>query len=133
MGSLNPSSAVAGGAAFTLTVTGTNFVSTSTVQWNGNARTTTSASGTSLQAAITAADIAAAGTAMVSVATPAPGGGTSSALTFAINKPIPVVAISPASATVAAGGQQQFTANVRNSLNLAVTWEVNGISGETQR
>jgi len=60
---------------------------------------------------------------------PAPGGGTSSALTFAINKPIPVVTISPASATVAAGGQQQFTANVRNSLNLAVTWEVNGISG----
>ena len=129
MGSLNPSSAVAGGAAFTLTVTGANFVSTSTVQWNGNAHTTTSASSTSLQAAITAADIAAAGTAMVSVATPAPGGGTSSALTFTINKPIPVVTISPVSATVAAGGQRQFTANVRNSLNLAVTWEVNGISG----
>jgi hypothetical protein len=129
MGSLNPSSAVAGGAAFTLTVTGANFVSTSTVQWNGNARTTTSASSTSLQAAITAADIAADGTAMVSVATPAPGGGTSSVLTFTISKPIPVVTISPASATVAAGGQQQFTANVRNSLNLAVTWEVNGISG----
>ena len=129
MGSLNPSSTVAGGAAFTLTVTGTNFVSTSTVQWNGNARTTTSASSTSLQAAITAADIAAAGTAMVSVATPAPGGGTSSGLTFTINKPIPLVTISPASATVAAGGQQQFTAKVSNSLNLAVTWEVNGISG----
>jgi hypothetical protein len=129
MGSLNPNSALAGGAAFTLTVTGANFVSTSTVQWNGNARTTTSASSTSLQAAITAADIAAAGTAMVSVATPAPGGGTSSALAFAINKPIPVVTISPPSATLAAGGQQQFTANVKNSLNLAVTWEVNGISG----
>ena len=129
MGSLSPSSAAAGGAAFTLTVTGTNFISTSTVQWNGNARTTTSASSTSLQAAITTADIAAAGTAMVSVATPAPGGGTSRALTFTINKPIPVVTISPPSATVAAGGQQQFTANVSNSLNLAVTWEVNGISG----
>ena len=128
-GSLNPSSTLAGGAAFTLTVTGTNFVSTSTVQWNGNARTTMYASSTSLQATIAAADIAAVGTAMVSVATPAPGGGTSSALTFTINKPIPVVTISPTSVTVAAGGQQQFTANVSNSLNLAVTWEVNGTSG----
>jgi hypothetical protein len=82
-----------------------------------------------LQAAITAADIAAAGTAMVSVATPAPGGGTSAALSFAINLPNPIVAISPVSAIVAAGGQQQFTANVTNALTQAVTWQVNGISG----
>jgi len=66
---------------------------------------------------------------MVSVTTPAPGGGTSSALTFTINKPNPVVTVSPGSAIVAAGGQQQFTSNVTDSLNLAVTWEVNAISG----
>ena len=80
--SLSPSSATAGGSAFTLMVAGSNFISSSTVQWNGSARTTTFVSGTSLQAALAAADIATAGTANVTVSTPAPGGGTSSALVF---------------------------------------------------
>ena len=127
--SLNPGLTLAGGEGFNLTVTGTNFVSSSTVQWNGSPRATTFGSSTSLQAAITAVDIAAAGAARVSVTTPPPGGGTSSALTFAINKPNPLVTILPGSAIVAAGGQQQFTANVTDSLNLAVTWEVDAISG----
>jgi hypothetical protein len=81
---LNPSTVLSGGAAFTLTVTGTNFIFSSTVQWNGNARTTTFVSATTLQAAIMASDIATVGTAAVTVMTPAPGGGTSSALTFTI-------------------------------------------------
>ena len=127
--SLNPALTLAGGEGFNVTVTGANFLSSSTVQWNGSPRATTFGSSTSLQAAITAGDIAAAGTAMVTVATPPPGGGTSGALTFAINKPNPVVTISPGSAIVAASGQQQFTARVTDSLNLAVTWEVNAISG----
>ena len=59
---LSPSSATAGGAAFTLTVTGTNFVSGSVVQWNGSARTTALVSGTQLTAAILASDIATPGT-----------------------------------------------------------------------
>jgi hypothetical protein len=120
---------LAGGATFNLTVTGSNFIPSSTVQWNGSARATTFGSSTTLQAAITAADIAAVGTATVTVSSPAPGGGTSAALTFTINKPNPVVTISPGAAIVAAGGQQQFTAIVTNSLNLAVTWQVNAISG----
>ncbi|HMZ22166.1 MAG TPA: hypothetical protein PLD20_29815, partial [Blastocatellia bacterium] len=81
---INPSSGVAGGAAFTLTVSGTNFTNASTVQWNGNARTTTFVSATQLTAAIPASDIATAGTAGVTVVTPAPGGGTSNAQTFTI-------------------------------------------------
>ena len=127
--SLNPSVTLAGASGFNLTVTGTNFIQASTVQWNGSPRPTTFGSSTSLQASITAADVATAGTAMVSVATPAPGGGSSSALAFAINVPNPVVAISPVSAIVAAGGQQQFTSSVSNALTQAVTWQVNGISG----
>src|SRR5437879_12033603 len=44
--------------------------------------------------------------------------------------PIPViVTIAPMSATVAAGGTQQFTATVQNTSNTAVTWQVNGDSG----
>jgi hypothetical protein len=81
---LSPSSATAGGEAFTLTVNGTNFVDGSTVRWNGSDRTTTYVSSTQLTASITAADIAAAGTASVTVFTGTPGPGTSNAQTFTI-------------------------------------------------
>jgi hypothetical protein len=84
---LSPASATAGGAAFTLTVNGTNFVNTSTVNWNGSSRTTTFVSSTQLTAAIPAADITAAGTVSVTVVNPWPGSGTSNAQTFAINNP----------------------------------------------
>jgi photosystem II stability/assembly factor-like uncharacterized protein len=83
---LTPSSATAGGAAFTLTVTGTKFVSGSVVNWNGSPRTTTYVSATSVKAAILSSDITSSGTAQVSVTNPAPGGGTSATpLTFTIN------------------------------------------------
>ena len=127
--SVSPSSAFAGDSGFTLTVNGANFVTSSTVQWNGSSRTTTFVSGATLQAAINAADLAVANTATVTVSTPAPGGGTSAGVSFAINPPIPVVTISPSSTIVAAGGQQQFQATVTNTQNTAVTWQVNNIPG----
>jgi len=127
--STNPTSAFAGDSAFTLTVTGANFVSSSTVQWNGSTRATTFVSSTTLQAAINTADIANPSTATVSVSTPAPGGGASGSVNFTINSPDPVVSISPAAATVAAGGQRQFQAVVTKTQNTAVTWEVNSIAG----
>ena len=77
LGSLSPSTATSGAAPFTLTVNGTNYVSGSVVRWNGGARTTTFVSGTQLQAAIPASDVATAGTASVTVFSPTPGGGTS--------------------------------------------------------
>ncbi len=83
--SLSPASASAGGPAFTLTVSGTGFVSSSVVKWNGSLRTTTFVNSTTLQVAITAADISSASTALVTVSSPAPGGGTSAAASFTIN------------------------------------------------
>src|SRR5215469_11283953 len=59
--SLAPSSANVGGAGFTLTVNGSNFISSSTVQWNGSNRTTAYVSAGQVTASITAMDIAAAG------------------------------------------------------------------------
>ena len=82
--SLSPSSAAPGGAAFTLTVNGSNFVSNSTVQWKGANRVTTFVSATQLTAAILTADILTAGTAAVTVVNPTPGGGTSNTSTFTI-------------------------------------------------
>jgi IPT/TIG domain len=122
-GSLNPSSAVAGGPGFTLTVTGTNFISSSTVQWNGSVRTTTFVSGTSLQAAITAADIATAGTAQVSVSTPGPGGGMTSMLTFTINNPQPRAASLNPSSAVARGAAFTLTVTGTNFVSSStVQW-----------
>ena len=85
--SLSPTSAVAGTAGLTLTVNGSGFVATSVVRWNGAARTTTFVSSTQLRAAISATDLAASGSVVVSVFTPAPGGGTSGNLGFVITPP----------------------------------------------
>jgi uncharacterized protein (TIGR03437 family) len=82
--SLSPSSAIAGGAGFTLTVNGSNFVPGSVVRWNGSNRATTFVSSTQLTAAIPNSDIAAAGSASVTVFNPSPDGGTSTALNFNI-------------------------------------------------
>src|SRR5206468_12267326 len=82
--SIPPSTAAVGSGAFTLTVTGTNFVASSVVRWNASNRTTTFVSSTQLQAQILASDIAATGTAAVTVFNPTPGGGTSSSVTFTI-------------------------------------------------
>jgi hypothetical protein len=81
---LSPGSAFAGDPAFTLTVTGTNFIAGATVRWNGADRPTTLVSGTQVTAAIGAADVAAPGTASVTVFTPGSSGGVSSAWAFTI-------------------------------------------------
>jgi len=128
--SLNPSSAAAGGAAFTLTVNGTNFVTTSTVNWNGSSRTTTYVTTTQVTAAITAADIASAGTISVTVVSPSPGGGTSNAQAFSVNNPVP--ALSSLSPAIASAGGAAFTLTV-NGTNFVGTSVVmwNGSSRTT--
>src|SRR5580700_5761698 len=59
---LSPNSTVAGGAAFTLTINGTNFVAASMVKFGGSAPATTFVNSTQLTAAIPAASIASTGT-----------------------------------------------------------------------
>lgn len=83
--SISPASATVGGAGFTLTVNGSNFVSNSVVQWNGSPRSTSFVSSARVTASILASDITATGTAVVTVVNPAPGGGVSGGSTFTIN------------------------------------------------
>ncbi len=83
----NPVLAVVGGAGFALTVNGANFVNGSVVRWNNSNRATTYVSSAQLTAEITASDIAAAGTANITVFNPAPGGGESNPLSFRIALP----------------------------------------------
>jgi hypothetical protein len=51
---LSPSSTLAGGAGFQLTVNGSNFVIGSVVNWNGSPRTTNFVSANQIQAQVTA-------------------------------------------------------------------------------
>jgi hypothetical protein len=92
LSAISPSSVTAGAAAFTLTATGSNFVNGSQITWNGTALTTSYVSTTSLTASISSSLVSAAGLASVAVVSPAPGGGTSSSLTFTINTAPVVIA-----------------------------------------
>ena len=86
LSSISPTSATEGTSAdYTLTATGTNFVTASVVKWNGTALATTYVSSTSLTAIIPKAYMAGAGTYSVTVTNPAPGGGTSGSKTFTVN------------------------------------------------
>jgi hypothetical protein len=98
---LSPTVVEAGSGGFTLTVNGKNFVTKSVVLVNGNARSTTfsSADPTSLQATLTAGDVASAGTLQISVFNPPPDGGSSNAFGFDVNNPVPSLAsLSPTAA-----------------------------------
>ena len=111
---LSPSFISGGGATFTLTVNGSNFLGNSVVRWNGADRATSFVSATKLTAVIAAADIANAGNFPVTVFNPEPGGGTSTAVNFTVNdNPVPVISsLNPSSAT--AGGAA-FTLTVAGS------------------
>jgi hypothetical protein len=113
--SLSPASVAWGGTGFTLTVNGSNFVQSSTVNWNGSGLPTTYVSATQLQATVPAADCTAVGTDQVTVTSPAPGGGTSSpALTFSCVNPVPVTT-SPLSPASVLAGSSAFMLAVNGS------------------
>ena len=118
---LSPSSAVATGAAFTLTATGSNFTAQSVVQWNGSARSTTYVSATQLTAQIMAADIAAPGTASVNVLDPV--NGPSNPLTFTIQPPMLTLnTLSPTSVAVGGPGFMLTVLGAGFSSSSIVQW-----------
>jgi hypothetical protein len=91
--SLSPASATVGDSDFTLTINGAGFNSTSVAQWNGSGRVTTCVSPTQLTCAISTADVAAAGVAVITVSNSGTGGGVSApALSFVIGNPVPTTA-----------------------------------------
>ncbi len=84
---LSPASAVAGSTSnVALIVTGSDFIGGSVVRWNGMDLATTYNKSTQLTADVLATSLATVQTAQVTVYTPAPGGGTSSALAFFVTE-----------------------------------------------
>jgi hypothetical protein len=101
------------GSAGTLTVTGTGFVGSSVINWNGTALGTSYVSSTELSASLTAALLSTLGSVPVTVTNPPPGGGTSAPQTFDVDAPVPaIVSLSPSSVAVGSAG---FTLTVTGS------------------
>jgi hypothetical protein len=74
---ISPSRVSPGSAAFNLTVNGSQFDPSCTVQWNGANRNTTWISAGQLNASIAAPDVASPGARIVRVLNPGPAGGLS--------------------------------------------------------
>jgi hypothetical protein len=111
---------------------GTNFVTTSVVNFNNKAETTTFVSATQLTAAIPAADVATAGSVNVTVTNPAPGGSTSAATQFVIDG---FTASGPAApVSVKAGVEADFTITIKPTTNgfaNPITFAVTGLPAHT--
>jgi uncharacterized protein (TIGR03437 family) len=117
--SISPASAAAGGAAFTLTVSGSNFVSGAVVRWNGNALATTFVSATQLTAAVPTSLIATAGTGTITVANP--GTAASNSVPFTITPPAPAGCAPTGLLVQAVSPQSGFSAVIGQPVNIQVT------------
>ena len=93
---LLPDAVAPGGPSFTLTVNGTGFVSGATISFNNTALPTTFVNNRQLTAMVSSSNIAAAGTASITVSNPTPGGGLSNAVYFPIATPETTVSFSNA-------------------------------------
>jgi phage tail sheath protein FI len=123
LSSLSPASVIAGGEAFNLTLSGSNFVPASTVMLSsgGAPLTPVSVSSSQLVVTVPASAIASATTSLtVSVSNPVigGGGGTSAAVPLAVNAgglPAPTISsVSPASVTVGYTAPLTLTVNGAN-------------------
>jgi hypothetical protein len=136
LSSVTPNIVAAGGADQSIKVSGANFQSTSVVMWNAAALSTSFVNASTLVAQVPAANIQSAGTAMVTVVTPAPGGGTSSGggtstgATFTIQAPSnPVPTLTSVTPNTAPSGSSATTITATGSnfiASSAILW--NGIA-----
>ena len=84
---LTPAKSPVSSSPLTIKATGSDFTASSVVEVNGTAIATAFTSPTELQATLPAAMLSAVASLSVVVTTPAPGGGTSAALTFTVENP----------------------------------------------
>lgn len=103
-----------GGNGFTLTVTGSNFISLSAVEWNGSPVQTDYVSSSELLAQIPQSDLSSAGSISVNVVTPSPGGGGTNSLplTIVAELPNPAPVIVTMSPNAVPAGSPGFTLSV---------------------
>jgi uncharacterized protein (DUF1800 family) len=126
---VDPGSASIG--TFTITVTGSSFLSGAVIDFNGQPLQTTFVSSTQLTATVAAA-ASQVGNVPITVVNPNPGSAPSNALNLLLTQPNSNISVSvapPSASMQVAGGSQAFTATVKGATDQTVTWEVNGIQG----
>jgi uncharacterized protein (DUF1800 family) len=116
------------GTQFVMTVNGTGFTPGSIVNFGAVPLSTTFIAPTQL-IAVGTPTLAQVGTVPVTVVNPDPGGSTSAPFNVQVVGPNSniTVTVSPKTATLGAGNVQQFQATVTGSIDLSVTWSVNGV------
>ena len=124
---LAPATITGGSPGFTLTVNGGNFTPDAQVVWNGSPRQTTFVSSNQLTAAITAADIATAGTAAVTVISAVSGYVPSSAAAFAITAAVTPALTRLVPATLSAGGGAFSLSVIGSGFVAGSTVDANGV------
>jgi hypothetical protein len=120
VGPPRPQAVVPGSGAFTLKVSGANFVSGAVVNWNRSPRSTTFISARELQAAILAADVARPTAGYITVTNPPPGGGVSSS-SYAI------VEVHKPTKTIAVGRPNVYLQNIGAQLSVLADFNNDGI------
>jgi hypothetical protein len=129
---ISPAAATAGTSAVTLTVTGTNLLPCSVVQWTNGSTTTQLAttyinanqgSAAQLSATLPAADIGSVGTAEVAVASPASSANTSNSVSF----PIVLPTITSLSASTTSSNSTPFCSQAGLTLTVNGTSFANGL------
>lgn len=92
---LGPASVHPGAAGFTLHVRGDGFVTSSVVNWNGSPLVSAFVNSREITAAVPASNVAAAGTAAITVVNPAPKGGPSNTIFLPVIQPLVSNAMTP--------------------------------------
>jgi uncharacterized protein (UPF0333 family) len=82
--SINPNSAALGSGSITVAITGANFVSSSSAEWNGSSIPTNYVDSNDLTATVDSSKLTTPGNYSITVFNPAPGGGTSNGKYFTV-------------------------------------------------
>ncbi len=120
--SISPASATAGDNDALITLTGTNFVSGSTADFNGASLATTFVNATQLTALIPGSDLTTAGTDSILVDTPGPGGGFSAPQFFTVNPTPTISSLSPSSATAGDKATPVTVTGKQPASSAAIRW-----------
>ncbi len=110
--SISPTSAIEGSGSFTLTVNGSNFISSSTISFGGQAEPTTFVSAVQLTAAIPGSAIATAGPVLVLVSTPGPEGGVAESSFAVVLRPPAISSIVP---SIVVAGSPGFSLTINGT------------------
>ncbi len=119
---LTPASALPGGPDFTLSVNGSNFLSTATVAWNGAALPTTYVSASRLTALVSAALIAASGTAKITVVNDGPVSSNQLSLFISATPAASLASLNPSSAAPGGAAFTLTLAGAGFAANSIVQW-----------